>query len=213
MVTIDFTEWVQFAQNMKDVVAQYPELEARTLERIGERFVFEITQQASVPQGKTFAPIDTRTYVDALDSIVLPGNAPGESRLFFGHLNPSGIGAERLPIYWRVLERGSPPIANVPRQALIAWSLRRFGNAGIGMAVARRIREVGIEPQPILQHFFIFDSSFSEVIGATPRTNTIIEEELSEMLRGLQRIIFRKGARAGQAQVIRRDPLGRFAKQ
>lgn len=210
LAQVDFSEWHQFTQNMHEVIARFPELETRALRRIGERIVDEIQAEANIPRGgRTLEPIDTMTYVSSLSSTVAAAPNPGESRLIIGHLSPVGSEADRLPWYWRVLEHGAAPNPRVPAEALIAWSLRRFGDPSIGYAVASNIRTQGIDPQPILSLFFIFDANL-EVLGATGRTNQIIETELREFMRGLSRIVLTKGSRAGQSQIVRRGPSGRF---
>ena len=109
---------------------------------------------------------------------------------------------ERLPIYWKVLERGSKPNFGVPTQALMKWAGIRFGNPAIGWIVAKKIRRYGVSPNPILQTIFVLDSDF-KAIGLTDRGTSIIRTAASEFKEGLEQF--------WNGQIRRRSPItGRF---
>ena len=166
----------------------------------------------------------TGTYAQSIRSEVVEG--PTGANLLI-RLVPTGEEADRLPIYWKVLELGAAPNPDIPTEKIMEWSVGKFGTEQIGSSVIGRnitlsrlqeeaanpsldqlfagppdVSPYGIFPNPILGLFFKLDGSL-RVMGVTPRTQTFIDSMLKLFLRDLTEDTL------GRAQ--RRDPgSGRF---
>ena len=193
---------------MEDLIVEFPEVVEQYFNRVGQQFVNEFQQAVSISgPGRTTPPMDTLTYADSFGFEVIPGDN-GEPVLMIGHINPFGAEVDRLSIYWKVIEGGAAPHAP-PKAKLAAWATRKFGSPVIGFAIANRIKFLGIQPQPVLSELFVFDGSFTPV-DLTPLGQDIVTSELNIVREGLRRILFRRGRRAGQTQLVRivRTPSG-----
>lgn len=118
---------------------------------------------------------------------------------------PTGPSAERLPIYWKTLERGSDPIPNVPEQALQDWAFLK-GRPEIGLAVANKIRREGLTPHPILSSIFRFDINF-HVTSLTALGVSMLEEAVKEYGENLT-TFFRRGQQVTQLRFPAGAPGG-----
>ena len=199
----DISEWVEFERRMADVRKAIPTLQEEFFTRLGEDFV-ENLQRVAVQQNITW----TGTYVQSLQW--LPTVVEGRPSVMIGFV-PQGINTERLPIYWKVIERGAEPNPYIPRDTLLAWSWMKFGNPGPGLAVYRRNKmgAGGIEPRPILSSLFIFDADLNP-IGLTREGERLLSRALSDAFgASIWPVIY--PSRGGLTILRRRDPLGRFA--
>jgi len=124
----------------------------------------------------------TGTYEQSL-KIVAGGNVQDPNVSL--SLEPSGPGADRLEIYWKVLEFGANPSPNVLSAPLKDWVKgKSFGYGGDvgGARVANKIRSRGIEAHPILSSIFILIPPNGDVAGLTNEAITIAEIEAQKMM-------------------------------
>ena len=104
-------------------------------------------------------------------------------------MRPQGIGADRLPIYWKVLEFGSNPSPNVLSAPIIDWAGTKLGADTLGgIKIANRMRSRGINPHPVLQSIFVLTRPDGEVSGLTGLATSIAEEELNKIMGDLQQV-------------------------
>ena len=193
------TEWSDFADQMRDLRTQLPQLEMRALEEIRDgilRYLFtRITSRT----------VWTSTYLNSLRGGVIQFR--GKPAVVV-ELQPTGPEAERLPIYWKVLERGAQPNPEMPRKALLTWSRERFGTAAVGLGLIKLNRSLsrGVLPNPVLSAIFVLDGSFNPV-GLTAQGQLIVESALRELMSGVGSFM-----RRGRRVVVRRSSTGRFAR-
>ena len=122
----------------------------------------------------------TGTYEQSL-KIVAGGNVQEPTVSLV--LDPSGPGADRLEIYWKVLEFGANPSPNVLSAPLKEWvGVKGYGGDVGGARVANAIRTRGIEAHPILSSIFILTPPNGDVAGLTREAITIAEIEAQKMM-------------------------------
>lgn len=196
----DVSEWFEFVEVMRDVQRSVPEIQGEFLQDLASRLI-EGIMEIAVSQGNVF----TGTYLQSLSADITTGDHPTMTLGF----SPQGEGADRLPIYWRVLETGAQPNPAIPEGALIEWAAVKFGNPYLGILIANSNRAMlgGISPNPILSHLFVFSSDLIP-IGLTPRGMSLLELSGEKFKEGLEEVTFRAGPRAGQRQKIVRTPRG-----
>lgn len=149
----------------------------------------------------------TGTYEQSL-KIVAGGNVqePNVSLLF----DPSGPGADRLEIYWKVLEFGANPSPNVLSAPIKEWvGVKGYGGAAGARHVSNRIKTRGIDAHPILSSIFILTPPNGDVAGLTKEAITIAEIEAQKMMDVL--IDSYVNPKTGQVSV--RGARGRFISQ
>ena len=148
----------------------------------------------------------TGTYEQSL-KIVAGGNAQDPNVSLA--LEPSGPGADRLEIYWKVLEFGANPSPNVLSAPIKDWVKgKSFGYGGDvgGAKVANRIRSRGINAHPILSSIFILTPPNGDVAGLTNEAITIAEIEAQKMMD----VLVDSYVNPKTGQVSARGALGRF---
>ena len=148
----------------------------------------------------------TGTYEQSL-KIVAGGNVQDPNVSLT--LEPSGPGADRLEIYWKVLEFGANPSPNVLSAPLKDWVKgKSFGYGGDvgGARVANKIRSRGIEAHPILSSIFILIPPNGDVAGLTNEAITIAEIEAQKMMD----VLVDSYVNPKTGQVSARGALGRF---
>ena len=127
----------------------------------------------------------TGTYEQSL-KIVAGGNVQEPTVSLV--LDPSGPGADRLEIYWKVLEFGANPSPNVLSAPLKEWvGVKGYGGDVGGARVANRIRSRGINAHPILSSIFILTPPNGDVAGLTNEAITIAEIEAKKVMGTLER--------------------------
>ena len=127
----------------------------------------------------------TGTYEQSL-KIVAGGNVQDPNVSLA--LEPSGPGADRLEIYWKVLEFGANPSPNVLSAPLKEWvGVKGYGGDVGGARVANAIRTRGIEAHPILSSIFILTPPNGDVAGLTPEATKIAEVEAQKIMGTLER--------------------------
>lgn len=146
----------------------------------------------------------TGTYRQSFKFEVTTDDSP-KLRIFMA---PTGEGAERLPIYWKVLERGAAPNPLVPEENIVMWAAIKLGSAGAGVAIADHIRREGIKPHPILSRLFILTINFNPV-RLTNEGVAIVREAVDQYTNGIREIFFTRRGKAVRQQMIR-TPSGRF---
>ena len=148
----------------------------------------------------------TGTYEQSL-KIVAGGNVQDPNVSLT--LEPSGPGADRLEIYWKVLEFGANPSPNVLSAPLKDWVKGKpFGYGGDvgGARVANKIRSRGIEAHPILSSIFILIPPNGDVAGLTNEAIAIAEIEAQKMMD----VLVDSYVNPKTGQVSARGALGRF---
>ena len=146
----------------------------------------------------------TGTYEQSL-KIVAGGNVqePNVSLLF----DPSGPGADRLEIYWKVLEFGANPSPNVLSAPIKEWvGVKGYGGDVGGARVANAIRSRGIDAHPILSSIFILTPPNGDVAGLTNEAIAIAEIEAKKMMDTVVSTYINPRTR----QVSARGAMGRF---
>ena len=146
----------------------------------------------------------TGTYEQSL-KIVAGGNVQDPNVSLA--LEPSGPGADRLEIYWKVLEFGANPSPNVLSAPLKDWvGVKGYGGDVGGARVANKIRSRGIEAHPILSSIFILTPPNGDVAGLTNEAITIAEIEAQKMMD----VLVDSYVNPKTGQVSARGALGRF---
>ena len=155
--TLDITEWEEFGERVESLREEVPRIQVEVLSDLGESIVDRL--QEIVVKGEN---IWTGTYLQSINSAIFDQN--GQPNLVVG-LFPSGPQADRLPIYWKVLEGGASSNPSIPKDALIAWSVAKFGSPLIGLAVIKRNRtgDGGIMANPIISRLFVLDGQFNPI--------------------------------------------------
>lgn len=134
------------------------------------------------------------TYLESLTSSIT--DIDGQPALML-ELVPQGPEAERLPIYWRVLERGAQANPRMPESTLIAWSLQKFGSPQIGLAIVNANRKMmrGIQSNPVLSSLFLFGEDLVP-IGLTPFGEQVARDAGEQFLRDMDAAFQRRGGLA-----------------
>ena len=127
----------------------------------------------------------TGTYEQSLK--IVAGGSAQDPNISLA-LEPSGPGADRLEIYWKVLEFGANPSPNVLSAPLKEWvGVKGYGGDVGGARVANAIRTRGIEAHPILSSIFILTPPNGDVAGLTPEATKIAEVEAQKIMGTLER--------------------------
>jgi len=195
MAESDISGWIEFGEVLADVQDEIPSARHDMLTQLGEEIVDDI-------RGNLLAGdhIWTSTYFDSLNSLI-----DGEGKLHIG-LMPIGSQAERLPVYWKVMETGASPNLDMPSGPLIQWAGEKFGNPALGYMLARsnRAGRAGIRANPVLSDFFQFGEDFTPV-AMTPRTEIRMSSAGERFFGRLETVFYSSGPR-----VVRRGSGGRF---
>lgn len=204
-VEIDFTEWLLYLDAVEAVSNEIPNGLSRFLERVVTKYTEEIHGNMDSRN------IDwTGTYRNSarLDLSGLNGNNPTASFI----IDPNGREADRLDIYWKVLEFGGVPNPNIPTRRIQQWSTEKFGSPTLGKVIAGLIRLRGIQPSPVLNTIFQLIPPSGEISGLTSHAEDLAETEANILMAELEGIYetivnFRTGS-----QVRFRNSKGRFTK-
>ena len=146
----------------------------------------------------------TGTYEQSLK--IVAGGSAQDPNISLA-LEPSGPGADRLEIYWKVLEFGANPSPNVLSAPLKEWvGVKGYGGDVGGARVANAIRTRGIEAHPILSSIFILTPPNGDVAGLTNEAITIAEIEAQKMMD----VLVDSYVNPKTGQVSARGALGRF---
>lgn len=197
VLRVDISEWIQYEDSIQSVLDSMPEITDRVMNQLVLGFLtalITIVDQQNITYTGTFR--DSLRVIEEKNGRVLTQI-------------PTGQGAERLPIYWKVLERGTPPLKPVPLQPIVEWAEVKLGDAQLGRIITRSLRERGIQPHPVFSRLFVLDSDFNAV-GLTVEGEEIALRVIEEYHRGIEEHLIRRGLRAGQLQRIRRGERGRF---
>jgi hypothetical protein len=195
---VDFSGWLDYNQVINSMVSAIKEVKITWLKAVATRYRQEIQDQI-LSQGIH----TTGTYEQSL-KIKVDSNSRDPSISLV--LEPTGINAGRLDIYWKVLEGGAAPIPDVPVRSIAKWaSVKRGASFLEAGKIAKAIKERGIEPHPILQRIFILNPPDFNPIGITSLGEQIAEQEANNILKALERI-FLTTSKTGQ--VVARIPKG-----
>jgi hypothetical protein len=217
--TFDISEWAEYPQIIGEIENELPSIQEEILEDFASSLRTELisSYMSNTYAGRQRPPVASGTWGDSLSFDVIPGD-DGNPSLIFGHLNPVGEGADRLPIYWRVMEQGARPNPRVPKAAIIEWAGEKLGNPKLGVLIASRIRKFTMLPQPILSEFLVLDSSLI-VRGLTPPGMRLFTQAMEKMRPAITEIFLGRGERVSRpfmrgGQVVKpvRDRRGRFVR-
>tara|TARA_Y100000310_G_scaffold345002_1_gene461084 strand:- start:2223 stop:2837 length:615 start_codon:yes stop_codon:yes gene_type:complete len=200
-VIFDTSEWGEYADRIERLRLNLSNIIENFLESLGGLFT-ERLRSIVLEKGHLW----TTTYLQSLNHMVF--DVGGTPQLIVG-LFPQGEEAAKLDIYWRVLEGGAEPNVRIPKDILLAWSMARFGNTRAGRWVVWKNRQEigGIAANPILSELFILNDDF-RAIGLTGEGEQLFSEAFREMNIGFETFM-----RQGRQTIVRRDVLGRFARQ
>ena len=181
----------------------YPGIEDDFVVEAADRFLEELQAISSLHEW-------TGTYRESFSYEIIRVN--GRPAFIFGHLDPVGDQADRLPIYWKVLERGASPNLNMPTRILAEWSSEVLGNPAIGynLAKANQSGARGIKPNPILSFYFQFDGDLNAV-GLDRQGMKILEDAFKKYINDITTFLNRAGNVQMQTRVVKGAPgAGQF---
>jgi hypothetical protein len=197
-ISVDISGWQNADNAIKSVLKQVPAVKGELLRNTVGRYRDTILT-TMLSQGTRW----TGTYQDSV-GIESTGTSKDPELAII--IDPQGRNADRLPIYWKVLEFGSQPIWNLGRNALRDWVTEKVGGDEGDLArITNSIRSYGISPHPVLSSIFILAPPDGEVLGLTPLAISIAEEEAQKLLDRLMETIITI-SRTGQVQA--RYPKG-----
>jgi len=171
----DFKDLVKLNSSLENILNSIPTAKRELLRNIVARYRSVIQDQILTQNIKY-----TGTYEKSI-KILSRGSAqePNVSIV----MNPTGLGADRLPIYWKVLEFGAGPSPNVLSAPIVNWAIQKLGADVVGgFKIANSIRSRGINPHPILSSIFILTPPNGEVAGLTPLAESISEQESQKLM-------------------------------
>lgn len=183
-------EWFALENVMPELIKRSPHLKRKFLERVTSQLRIRLYEQIGQQSIRT-----TGTY-DRSIRLEVQQISKQESGIFVG-FRPIGSEAERLPIYWKVLEFGSKKNPSVPRKRLAMWGAKKLGSEVAGFQVASAIRRRGVKPHPILKRFFILSES-GDITDISLETRNLIRREGELILedianQGVQLVLTNKG--------------------
>lgn len=200
LFTYDFSDLFKLNDSIQGLLDALPSVKASLLRDIVARFRSVIVNE-QLTQNIRY----TGTYEQSMKII---GGGSVDEPIVSLEMIPQGPQADRLPIYWKVLEFGADPSPNVLTSAIIDWASAKLG-VGIldGINIANRIRSFGINPHPILQSVFVLTRPDGEVVGLTGIGESIVQEEMGKAMSDLVQVFTKISTR----QVIGKSRVtGRF---
>jgi len=201
-IRYNFEDLFKLSSSLQSILVALPDLKKEVLRSIAARYRSQIQGQMLTQDIKY-----TGTYEQ---SIKIEFRGSREEPTIALVMRPQGIGADRLPIYWKVLEFGANASPNVLSAPIKAWVGVKGYDGDIGGAkVANKMRSRGINPHPVLQSIFVLTRPNGEVAGLTGLGRAIAEEELNKAMEGLQDIYVNPVTR----QRSIRGARGRFISQ
>jgi hypothetical protein len=196
-IDYDISEWFNLEDSIQTLINSFPQMKRQFFDNIRGELDTLIRQEITIQDID-----DTGTYSNSLNIDVL--GSEDDPSLHIG-FDPVGQEADRLPIYWKVLEFGSDPIPLVPRFKLGAWGARKLGSRLSGFNVASKIMKFGIRPHPILSKFFILGQPNGDLLGITSVTQQIIDDAGKGLINNLEIVFFGRSS-TGQLLKIARIP-------
>jgi len=197
--TYNFTDLIRMSNGVQSVLLALPSSKSSLLRNILGRYKGVIDNRQLTQNTKW-----TGTYEQSLK--IIAGGSDKDPTMSLV-LEPTGPQADRLGIYWKVLEFGANPSPNVLSSAIVEWATTKLGVGNIeGIRIANRIRSRGINPHPILSSIFILTPPDGNVVGLTKNAETIAEIESQKIMDKLLEIYI--NPRTGQ--VSARGAMGRF---
>lgn len=197
---IDFSEWGNYPAAIQSIINSIPALKLRFFQNVRDRYM-SILRQRQLEQNINV----TGTYRDSLTSSVEGAGTNNPALRIF--MEPIGQNADRLSIYWRVLEFGGFPNPNVPTGALELWGFQKWGSPVSGRTVARKIASTGIDPHPILQSLFVLTPGTGDPIRLTNLAIVEAEAIAVRLMEELE-VIYSTISIRGRPRLIARQPSG-----
>jgi hypothetical protein len=180
-IRYNFEDLFKLSSSLQSILVALPDLKKEVLRSIAARYRSQIQGQM-LTQGIKY----TGTYEQ---SIKIEFRGSREEPTIALVMRPQGIGADRLPIYWKVLEFGANASPNVLSAPIINWASTKLGADTLGgIKIANNMRSRGINPHPVLQSIFVLTRPDGEVAGLTGLGRAIAEEELNKAMEGLQNL-------------------------
>jgi hypothetical protein len=182
------SEWQEFADLVKQARGLLPETQERLMRRIGGDMI-SFLKAILVEQNILW----TGTYLASLGFEVIPS---GDKPMLAVGLTPRGPEADRLPVYWKVLERGAQPNVRMPKDVLAVWAAQKLGNINLGLAFvnANRAMTRGVQPNPVLSRLFHLSGQLVP-IGLTPPGEQIVYRAMEEFIRDLDKSLKKRSQR------------------
>jgi hypothetical protein len=178
---VDFSGWLDYNQVINSMNSAIKEVKITWLKAVATRYRQEIQDQILTQGIHT-----TGTYEQSL-KIKMDSNSSDPNISLV--LEPTGVNAGRLDIYWKVLEGGAAPIPDVPVRSIARWASDKKGASFlVAGKITRAIKERGVEPHPILQRIFILNPPEFNPIGITSLGEQIAEQEASNILKSLEQV-------------------------
>ena len=175
LFSYDFKDLVKLNTSLNNVLTSLPSAKRTLLRNIVSRYR-SVIQDQILTQNIRY----TGTYEKSIK--VLSGGSEQEPTMSIV-MDPTGSGANRLPIYWKVLEFGAGPSPNVLSPPILVWADQKLGtDITGGFRIANRIRSRGINPHPILSSIFILNPPDGGVSGLTPLAESISEQESQKVM-------------------------------
>ena len=180
IITYDFQELIKLNDSLQNLLASMPSVKSTLLRNIVAKYR-TVIQNRILTQNIRY----TGTYED---SIRIAHGGTEDEPIISIVMEPTGPGASRLPIYWKVLEFGANPSPNVLSAPIKDWvGVKGYGGDVGGARVANAIRTRGIEAHPILSSIFILTPPNGDVAGLTPEATKIAEVEAQKIMGTLER--------------------------
>ena len=205
IITYDFQELIKFNDSLQNLLASMPSVKSTLLRNIVAKYR-TVIQNRILTQNIRY----TGTYED---SIRIAHGGTEDEPIISIVMEPTGPGASRLPIYWKVLEFGANPSPNVLSAPIIEWAGVKgaSGRSTLdGIRIANSIRSRGISPHPILSSIFVLSRPSGEVVGLTTLAESIAEAESDNLINNLVQTYY--NPTTGQ-KLIKSKITGRFQSQ
>ena len=162
-IRYNFEDLFKLSSSLQSILVALPDLKKEVLRSIAARYRSQIQGQM-LTQGIKY----TGTYEQ---SIKIEFRGSREEPTIALVMRPQGIGADRLPIYWKVLEFGANPSPNVLSAPIKAWVGVKGYDGDIGGAKVLGVEHIGIalnnneQLSKIFKDIFNLDYIGSEVIN------------------------------------------------
>lgn len=160
---------IQFSNRLEVLRAKIPEMQADFFREVGAELV-RLLQEITESRGISV----TRTYIDSFVYHVNEGVA-GQSELIV-EMEPTGPEADKLEVYWKVLESGLQPARTVPPTfRIVQWAEARGMSPNLGGFIAKSMRKKGIKSNPIIKLVFELDAVFQPISLKSPGMFILID--------------------------------------
>ncbi len=204
LIEIDLSEWLDYIRSVDAVKNALPQGKKIFLQRTGKLYNTEIH---SLMDSTNLDWTGTYRQSFRIDESKLGSDNPSISLT----IDPMGLEADRLNIYWKAREFGTAPNIDVPKSRIVSWSSQKFGSPAMGTVVASLIRIMGTEARPILNTIFNLSQPEGEILGLTAHAESIAEQQLSILMKELLGVFETTHRTKGKSVTVLRNLKGQFA--